>query len=146
ITPVAAPTARVHVQSIPVVRSASEQADDFIAGLLRGLSADERLQGVAIAVVQDDHVVVERNAGTLNIATQIPAGQLRRVLSSQESSLGSRTTSVSELLRVVAALAKNGVAPGLAQMQRNGWSALQLDSSANGYSARLVIVPEAKLG
>jgi hypothetical protein len=145
LPPVAAPTSRVQVQSIAVVRSPSEQADDFIAGLLRGLSTNDRVQGVAIAAMQADHVVVERNWGALTDTTQFSAGQLRGLLPPASHTTRNATTSVSDLLHIAAALANSGGVAGLAQMHRNGWTAFQLDSVANDDSVRLVIAPQAKL-
>lgn len=77
-----------------------------------------------------------------------PAARLRRVLDKtvpRFDALGGATTSVSNLLRLETALAKCCTISGFAEMRRNGWNALQLDSSEGGYSARLVIAPEEKL-
>lgn len=78
LPPVAAPTSRVEVGAIAVVRSGVERAHDFLDGLLRGLRADERLQGVTVAVVQDQHPALQVSAGAVNASTKFPAGGLER--------------------------------------------------------------------
>jgi len=148
LPPVAAPTSRVQVQSITVVRSASQQADDFVAGLLRGLTVDQRVDGIAIGAAQADHTILQRSSGAFAVSTLFPADRFRRVLDKTAPRfdlVNGATTSVSNLLRLVTALANDGTISGFAEMRRNGWNALQLDSSEGGYSARLVIAPEAKL-
>ena len=44
--PVAAPTSKIEVNPINVVRSLSEQVDDFGSGLIQGLMTGERVHGV----------------------------------------------------------------------------------------------------
>ena len=63
--PIAASTSKIEVDSIPVVLSESQEAGDFTSGLLQGLLADGRAQGVAAIVVKGDHVMLLRNFGTL---------------------------------------------------------------------------------
>ena len=74
--PVAAPTDRVDVAPIQVVRSVSEQIDDFAAGLIEGAASLAHVPGVALVVVRDDHIVVQRNFGTLTPQTAFDAGTL----------------------------------------------------------------------
>jgi CubicO group peptidase (beta-lactamase class C family) len=74
--PVAAPTDRIDVAPIQVVRSVSEQIDDFSAGLIRGAAPLARVPGVAFVAVRDDHIVVQRNFGTLMPDTAFDAGTL----------------------------------------------------------------------
>ena len=80
LPPVAAPTSRVQVDAIPVVRSDAEKADDFTAGLFRGLRADPRLLGLAITAVQGDHTILQRSLGALSPTMQFPAGATVRAI------------------------------------------------------------------
>ncbi len=80
LPPVAAPTSRVQVDAIPVVRSDAQKADDFTAGLLRGLRVDSRISGVAVSAVQEDHTIFQRSSGALDANTQFPANGLERVI------------------------------------------------------------------
>jgi hypothetical protein len=80
--PIAAPTSRVEVSAISLVRSKSEQAGDFISGLLRGLRADERVQGIGVAVVQMSHPPLDNNTGSVNNATEFPAAGIGRLFQS----------------------------------------------------------------
>lgn len=77
--PVAAPTDRIEVAPIQVVRSASEQIDDFAAGLIQGAATLAHVPGVALVVVRDDHIVVQRNFGSLTPDTAFDAGTLSDV-------------------------------------------------------------------
>ncbi len=61
--PVAAPTSKIDVNPINVVRSLSEQIDDFGSGLIQGLMTGERVRGVAFVVVQENRVIVSKNFG-----------------------------------------------------------------------------------
>ena len=79
LPPIAAPTSRVDVGAIPLVRSKSEQAGDYVSGLLRGLRADERVQGIGVSVVQKDHPPLDSDTGSLTNATSIPAAGINRL-------------------------------------------------------------------
>src|ERR1700716_2925109 len=61
--PVAAPTSKVDVNPITVVRSLSEQIDDFGSGLIQGLMTGERVRGGAFVAVQENRVIVSKNFG-----------------------------------------------------------------------------------
>src|SRR3981081_1479315 len=61
--PVPAPTSKIKVNPINVVRSLSEQVDDFGAGLIQGLMTGERVHGVAFVAVQENRVIVSKNVG-----------------------------------------------------------------------------------
>jgi hypothetical protein len=61
--PVAAPTSKIEVNPINVVRSLSEQVDDFGSGLIQGLMTGERVHGVAFVAVQENRVIVSKNFG-----------------------------------------------------------------------------------
>lgn len=74
--PVAAPTSKIAVGAIPVVLSESQEVDNFAAGLIQGLMADGRANGVAIFMVQEDHVMVQRNLGMVGPDTRFVAGGL----------------------------------------------------------------------
>ncbi len=80
LPPVAAPTSKVQVDSIPVVRSGIERTGDFISGLLRGLRSDERVQDIAVRVVQNKHRPLHSSSGTLGDNAQFPAGGIQRAL------------------------------------------------------------------
>lgn len=241
LPPIAAPTSRVDVGSIPLVRSESQQAADYISGLLRGLRADERVLGIGVTVVQKDHPLLNRETGSVTDTTVIPAagmgrlfqavailqlvekgrlqpgqdvgalldGQnsgltlsqllargddrlIRRVLekasgiseanyleqgifqplgmaATHADSRGLRT-SLADLARLATALVNQGTLDqatvltpssvgvleqsspeipgwsfGLPELQRNGRRALQMDGSAEGFSVRLVVAPDAGL-
>ncbi|HEX5279184.1 MAG TPA: serine hydrolase domain-containing protein [Micropepsaceae bacterium] len=241
LPPIAAPTSRVDVGSIPLVRSQSQQAGDYISGLLRGLRADERVLGIGVTVVQKDHPPLNRATGSVTDTTVVPAagmgrlfqavailqlvekgrlkpgqdigalldGQnsgltlsrllargddrlIRRVLEkasgmSESNYLEQRIfqplgmaathvdnrglrTSLGDLARLAAALVNQGTLDqatvltpssvgvleksspeipgwsfGLPELQRNGRRALQMDGSAEGFSVRLVVAPDAGL-
>ena len=80
LPPVAAPTSKVQVDAIPLVRSQIEQAADFVSGLLRGLRADERVQDVSVVVVQNQHRPLRTSSGTVDAGAQFPAGGIERAL------------------------------------------------------------------
>ena len=241
LPPIAAPTSRVEVGASPLVRSKTEQASDYISGLLRGLRADERVQGIGVTVVQRDHPPLDSDTGSLTNATGFPAAGIARLfqtvavlqlveagrlksgqdigalLDGQASGLtlpqliprgddglirrviekasgtsqadyvaqhifrplgmdathaenGTFRTSLGDLARFASALVNQGtldgatiLAPasvqlletsspeiagwsfGLPDLQRNGWRALQVEGAGQGFSARLVIAPDAGL-
>lgn len=241
LPPVAAPTSHVEVGAIPVVRSTTERAEDFISGLLRGLRADERVQGIGVAVVQMDHPPLNSNTGSVNDVTRFPAvgiahlveavailqlvesghlksGQdigalldgrdsgltlpqlmaggddslIRRVIekisgvpsaeyftkhifqplgmSATQVENGILRTSIGDITKLAVVVLNGGslgnamilqsasaqalekTSPGvqgwsfsLPELRRNGWRALQVDSAGEGFSARLVIAPDAGL-
>jgi len=74
--PVAAPTSKIAVGAIPVVLSTSQEVDNFAAGLVQGLMADGRANGVAVFMVQEDHVMVQRNLGMIGPDTRFTADGL----------------------------------------------------------------------
>lgn len=63
LPPIAAPTSDVSVSALPVVRSQSQQVGDFAAGLLQGLVATQHVPGLALIVVQNDHVMTQKSLG-----------------------------------------------------------------------------------
>ena len=77
--PVAAPTSQIAVGAIPVVLSESQEVDNFARGLLQGLMAGRRVDGVALVVVKEDRVMLQRNLGAIAPDTRIPAGALAGV-------------------------------------------------------------------
>ena len=74
--PVAAPTSKIQVDAIPVVLSEGQEADNYVAGLLRGLLAQGSAKGAAVVVVENDHVMMQRNIGTVAPNTRFPTGAL----------------------------------------------------------------------
>jgi CubicO group peptidase (beta-lactamase class C family) len=80
LPPVAAPTSKVQVDAIPLVRSQIEQAADFVSGLLRGLRVDEQVQDVSVVVVQNQHRPLRASSGTVDAGAQFPAGGIERAL------------------------------------------------------------------
>ncbi len=82
LPPIAAPTSRVDVGAIPLVRSKSEQAGDYISGLLRGLRADQRVQGIGVTVVQMDHPALDSDAGLVSNTTGFSAAGMTRLFQS----------------------------------------------------------------
>ncbi len=80
LPPVAAPTSKVQVDAIPLVRSPIEQAGDFVSGLLRGLRADERVQDVSVVVVQNQHRPLRASSGTVDFGAQFPADGIEHAL------------------------------------------------------------------
>ena len=71
--PVAAPTSKIAVGAIPVVLSTSQEVDQFALGLVQGLMADGHANGVAVFMVQEDHVMVQRNLGLVGPDTRFVA-------------------------------------------------------------------------
>jgi CubicO group peptidase (beta-lactamase class C family) len=76
LPPVAAPTASIQVGAIPVVRSQSQEVDDFAAGLMQGLMAVYHLPGAAMVIVKDDHVMTAKGFGDAAPDTPFAAGSL----------------------------------------------------------------------
>lgn len=74
--PVAAPTSKIQVGAIPVVLSASQEVDNYVAGLLQGLLAQGPARGAAVVVVENDHLMLQRNFGTITPNTRFPTGAL----------------------------------------------------------------------
>ena len=72
----AAPTSKIAVGAIPVVLSTSQEVDNFAFGLVQGLMADGRATGVAVFMVQEDHVMVQRNLGMVGPDTRFAADGL----------------------------------------------------------------------
>ena len=56
--------------------STSQEVDNFAAGLIQGLMADGRANAVAVFMVQEDHVMVQRNLGMVGPDTRFAAGGL----------------------------------------------------------------------
>jgi len=61
--PVAAPTQRIDVSPITVVRSLSEEIDAYGSGLIQGLMVGEHVRGVLLIAVQDNRVIATKNFG-----------------------------------------------------------------------------------
>jgi CubicO group peptidase (beta-lactamase class C family) len=80
LPPFAAPTSKVQVDAIPLVRSPIEQAGDFVSGLLRGLRTDERVQDISVVVVQNQHRPLRASSGTVDAGAQFPAGGIEHAL------------------------------------------------------------------
>jgi CubicO group peptidase (beta-lactamase class C family) len=74
--PVAAPTAKIETGAIPVVLSQSQEADNFATGLIQGLMARSHAAGIGLVVVKDDHVILQRNVGTIAPDSRFTAGRL----------------------------------------------------------------------
>jgi CubicO group peptidase (beta-lactamase class C family) len=256
--PSAAPTTPVGVAALPVVRSGSQQIDDYASGLLQGLLTSEQVPGLALIVMQGDHVMVQKSVGVADPQTLAPvngdsvfpvgaladalvaiaalqqveqarllltddagqviddprwrgvtilqllthrvsngAGALARAVErrsglgidayvqgrillplkmSQSHFEGGRfSTTASNMGRLIAALLNGGIYEngrilqpatvnlmmrthvaahpalpgwtlGFPEMQRGGWRALQRDGRAAGAEARLVLIPEARIG
>lgn len=77
--PVAAPTSKIDVGSIPVVLSESQEADNFASGLIRGLMTATHVKGVVLVAVKDDHVMMQQAFGTMTPDTSISLGRLSGV-------------------------------------------------------------------
>lgn len=74
--PVAAPTSKIETGAIPVVLSESQEVDNFASGLMQGLMVGTRVKGIALVVVKDDHVMLQRNFGAIAPDTRFAAGAL----------------------------------------------------------------------
>ena len=74
--PVAAPTSKIAVGAIPVVLSTSQEVDNIASGLIQGLMAGGRANGVAVFMAQEDHVMVQRNLGMVGPDTSFEADGL----------------------------------------------------------------------
>src|SRR5262249_9840506 len=61
--PVAAPTEKIEVSPITVVRSVSEEIDAYGSGLIQGLMTGDHVRGVLLIAVQDNRVIVTKNFG-----------------------------------------------------------------------------------
>jgi hypothetical protein len=61
--PIAAPTEKVEVNPITVVRSLSEEIEAYGSGLIQGLMTGEHVRGVLLVAVQDARVIVTKNFG-----------------------------------------------------------------------------------
>jgi len=77
--PVAAPTSKIDVGAIPVVLSESQEADNFASGLMRGLMVGTSVTGIALVAVTEDHVIVQRVAGTITPDRRISLGSLSQL-------------------------------------------------------------------
>jgi hypothetical protein len=162
LPPVASPTNKVLVAPIPVVRSESEAAGDFGAGLMQGLIASGKIEGAVFVAVRDDHVVLAQVFGQGSstapifdpaVLAQIPGaqGQLDRASTLDDASrflLSFANGDLSGLTENV----EPGLHPALPghssqfeEMRRNGWSARARDAQSETTQFRLVVVPEAKL-
>ena len=72
----AAPTSKIEVGAIPVVRSESEEASDFADGLFTGLIGAYRIPGLAIAIVDQKRAMFLRGYGNLTQDSKVPLGSL----------------------------------------------------------------------
>lgn len=63
LPPVAAPTKDVNVNALPLVRPEGQALDDFISGLAAGLMKDNRVPGMAIVVVKNGDVLLDKGYG-----------------------------------------------------------------------------------
>lgn len=79
--PVAAPTAKIETGAIPLVLSESQEADIFASGLMQGLMLDSNVKGIALVVVKDDHLLLQRNVGTVAPDTRFAANGLSELFS-----------------------------------------------------------------
>jgi len=61
--PVAAPTERIDVNPITVVRTLSQEIDDYGSGLLTGLMVGERIRSAVLVAVQENRLIVSKNFG-----------------------------------------------------------------------------------
>ncbi|HEY4263802.1 MAG TPA: serine hydrolase domain-containing protein [Micropepsaceae bacterium] len=77
--PVAAPTSKIETGAIPIVLSESQEVDNFAAGLMQGLMAGSRVRGIALVVVKDDHVMLQRTAGAIAPDMRFKGGGLSDV-------------------------------------------------------------------
>jgi CubicO group peptidase (beta-lactamase class C family) len=77
--PVAAPTAKIETGAIPVVLSESQEVDNYAAGLMQGLMVGNRVTGVALVVVRDDHVMLQRAFGPIAPDTRFATGTLSQM-------------------------------------------------------------------
>ncbi len=248
LPPVAAPTVSVGVASLPIVRSESQEMADFTAGLLQGLLPSHNIEGLALIIVEGDHVMVQQHYGSADaafstsglshIVTAIAAMQLieqARILPGDDASdilsetnlrgvtvaqlltrqadappdtlgrivarvsgqplnayvrarifmplgmnrsnmnAGNLVTTASDMGRLMLALLNGGAyedgrilqpetvelmqrshvtlhpglpgwSYGLAEMHRGGWRALHHDGRVGEAEARLVLIPDRKLG
>ncbi len=71
--PVAAPTSKIDVGSIPVVLSASQEMDNFAAGLMQGLMFGSGIKGIGLVVVKEDRVLLQRYVGSMAPDRRFPA-------------------------------------------------------------------------
>lgn len=79
LPPVAAPTSKIEVGAIPIVRSESEEAADFADGLITGLVGAYHVDGLAIAIVDQQRAMLLRGYGTMTEETKVPLGTLSGV-------------------------------------------------------------------
>jgi CubicO group peptidase (beta-lactamase class C family) len=59
--------------------SESQEADNFVQGIMRGLMVGTQAKGIGIVAVKDDHVMLQRVAGTIMPNTRISLGPLSQV-------------------------------------------------------------------
>ncbi len=125
LPPVAAPTNKISVNPIPLVRSESEVAGDFATGLMEGLIASGKAREAALVAVKDDHVIVAKGFGPDVLPSLDDEGNMLLALASGGTALNAGAD--------------------YAEMHRNGWRALARDAEDERRQSRLVVVPEAKL-
>ncbi len=72
LPPVAAPVTSVDIAPLPVVRSQSQQVEDYANGLVRGLVNAHRINGLALIAVDSDRIMVRKAEGVADPATKAP--------------------------------------------------------------------------
>ena len=150
--PVAAPTSKVDVNPITVVRSLSEQIDDFGSGLIQGLMTGERVRGVAFVAVQENRVIVSKNFGcciasdprftdgfTSDLFVSLAAMQLieRGKLSPEKDRIGQMLTHEIDSSPLRAAVEKASGQDLKTYLQQNILAPLEAESSGE----RLEMIP-----
>jgi hypothetical protein len=166
--PRASPTSRIDVGAIPIVLSGSQEAEHFASGLLQGLMVGNGLRGIGLIVVTNERIMVQLGFGTMTPDTRFPTGAMSGLDAEQAE------TSLNEMGRLARGLLNGGkfeeqsllppdiairmleterrlhpALPGwtsvFAEMFRNGWRALQIDGTEEGFASRFVVVPELRL-
>jgi CubicO group peptidase (beta-lactamase class C family) len=79
LPPVAAPTSKIDVNSIPVVRSESQGVRDFATGLIVGLMRAYHLKELAIVAVEHDHVMFAEGFGASTPDSEFALGRVADV-------------------------------------------------------------------
>ena len=88
LPPRAAPLSAVETAPLPVVRSQSQQAEDYAGGLIRGLTSAHNIPGLAFIAVEADRVMIRKVEGVtdaesqspINIDSTVPVGAIRDVV------------------------------------------------------------------
>lgn len=72
LPPSAAPITAVEIAPLPVVRSQSQQVEDYANGLVRGLVNAHRIHGLALIAVDADRIMVRKSEGVTDPVTKAP--------------------------------------------------------------------------